>query len=355
MESVFFLVGDAGDAQFDASPILERLRQDVDWWSQRIEGDSAVVVAFLGDNVYPLGLHPRESSEFSEDSLTLMAQVRVLASPAALERANGYFMAGNHDWGLEEDWDGFERIAHLGDFLATASATTGASVRLVPEAGTGGPFVVDVGKRVRLIVLDTAWWILDGGQLGLESRPMVLSGVREAMESAGGRTVFIAAHHPFQSAGPHGGEVSFWSTLGVRYLLDRSGAMLQDITSVPYRELAGGLREIFADTGPPLLFAGGHEHSLQVFRGIEPTDPAFSTVSGSASKLSSVGDQPGMLFGRSAPGYMRIVVERDGGVTLFVEAAPRDFLDCPVEVPARTPCMTEGVDAFEVVHSQRLN
>ena len=93
---------------------------------------------------------------------------------------------------------------------------------------------------------------------------------------------------------------------------------------------------------------------MQLLRGLEPTDPAFTIISGSASKLSRVGPAEGLLFARSAPGYMRLVVEKGGGVTLFVEAAPEQFLSCPTSAPERSGCMANGVAAFETVHSQRL-
>lgn len=354
VESVTFFIGDTGEAPYGASPVLARLREDVAWWSERLEGEAPVAVIVLGDVVYPLGMNPPGTPEFSSDSLLVMGQVDVLTTPYALERARGYFTSGNHDWGLEEDWEGFARIETLSDFLDHARSLTGASVQFVPEPGTGGPYVIDLGTRLRIVIIDTAWWILDGGRLGMDRREKVLDGVRQALETAGDREVVIAGHHPFYSAGPHGGEVSFWRTLGVRYLLVRSGALLQDLTSLPYRELSAGLRTIFEDVEPPLLFAGGHEHSLQVFRAIDPTDPEFSIVVGSASKLSSLGTGPGMQFGSSTPGYMRLVVERNGGVTLSVESAPADFLACPTDEPERSGCMAEGVEAFETVHSQRL-
>lgn len=355
IESVFFLVGDAGDAAMEWAPILTRMREDVEWWSERLGEDGSVVVLFLGDIVYPVGLHPPGSTEFARDSAVVMGQVELVGGPWALRRgARGYFMAGNHDWGLREDWAGFIRLRTLQEFLDRARARTGADVFLVPEAGTGGPFVVDIGRHIRLLVLDTAWWILDGGKLGLEDRPTVFRGIREAMEDANGRHILIAAHHPFRAAGPHGGEFAFWRTLGIRYLLTRSGAMLQDLTSVPYRELERGLREIFAENDPPLVFIGGHEHSLQIFRSMEPTDPAFSAVSGAASKLTSIGVQSGMQFARSTPGYMRLLIDRNGGATIFVEAAPEQYLLCEGEDEERSACMAEGVSAYEVVHSQYL-
>jgi hypothetical protein len=354
VERVVFLVGDPGTARREHYPILPRLSQDIEWWAQRLERDSAVTVLFLGDIVYPLGLHPPGHELYPHDSAIVMDQIQLLAGPNARERrAQGYFMAGNHDWGLKEEFDGFVRLKNLDVFLNRARASTGASVQLVPEVGTGGPFVLDLGERIRVAILDTAWWLLAGGDLRAQ-HAVVLDSLESTFRSAGDREILVAAHHPLRSAGPHGGEFSFWRTLGVRYLLARSGAILQDITSIPYRELERGLRAIFERHGPPLAFIGGHEHSLQVFRDIRPTDPTYSIVSGSASKVSSVGTAEGMLFGRSAPGYMRLVVEKDGGISLFVEAAPERFRSCPKELPERAACMAEGVAAFQTVHSQRL-
>ena len=355
VESVFFLVGDAGDAEPGFAPILERLEDDIEWWSERLAPDAAVSVLFLGDIVYPLGMTAAGAESFERDSAVVAGQAGLVGGPSALARGAGaYFMAGNHDWGLEEDWGGFQRLRNLADFLNRTSARTGVNAHVVPEPGTGGPEVVDFGRHARLLMLDTAWWILDGGQLGLDDQPHVLAGIRDAIAGAGDRHVFIAAHHPFRSAGPHGGEFDFWRTLGVRYILMRSGALLQDISSVPYRELENGLRSIFLAEGRPLAFIGGHEHSLQLFTAVDPSDPHFSLVSGSASKLSGVGAQEGMIFGQEAPGYMRLIVERDGAVSLFIEATEPEFLACAGDEAERAACVEEGVAAFRVVHSQRL-
>lgn len=354
VERVLFLVGDPGAARREYYPILPRLQQDIEDWARQLEGDSAVAVLFLGDIVYPLGLHPPGHELFAHDSAIVMDQVQLLAGPHARARqAQGYFIAGNHDWGLEEEFEGYVRLGTLDVFLNQARAATGASVQLVPAAGTGGPFVLDFGRWIRVQILDTAWWLLAAGDQRAPHE-VVLDSVEAAIQSAGDRRILFAAHHPFKSAGPHGGEFNFWRTLGVRYLLARSGAILQDVSSVPYRQLERGLREIFARHGPPLAHIGGHEHSLQVIRAVEHTDPTYSIVSGSASKLSGIGAEDGMVFGTSSPGYMRLVVEKDGDISLFVEAAPERYQSCPTADPERSACMAEGVAAFRTVHSQRL-
>ncbi|HEX6926930.1 MAG TPA: hypothetical protein VF167_16015 [Longimicrobiaceae bacterium] len=363
VESVIFLVGDGGDATAATHPILPRLHQDIEWWAGALERDSSVYVLFLGDIVYPEGLHDQGTGEWPRDSTVVMDQVLLLAGPQArLRGARGYFLAGNHDWGMDTNLVGARTVALLSNFLVMAGRHTGANVALEPPAGTGGPTVVDVGSHIRMLLLDTAWWLLYGNEDDAFRNRAVLEGIEEAMQTAGEREILIAAHHPFKSAGPHGGHFSFWETFGLRYILARSGAILQDLTSLPYRELERGLRQIFARLEPPLIFAGGHEHSLQVIHGTEATDPVFNLVSGAASKNSEVGEAPGKQFGVSAPGYQKLVIFEDGSIHLYVEAAPPEYLSCPsssaVSNPESSPegqaCMAEGLAAFQTVHSQRL-
>lgn len=355
VESVIFLVGDAGEATSATHPILTRLREDIEWWSGQLPADSSVIVLYLGDIVYPVGMNPPGSETYPSDSTVVMDQVLILGGPQARARgARGYFLAGNHDWGLAEEFEGASRLATLSNFLVLAREHTGANVVLEPAAGTGGPTVVDVGRHMRLLLLDTAWWLLSGLDTEGLVHDGVLKGIEEAMLTAGEREVFVAAHHPFRSGGPHGGQVDFWQTFGVRYILARSGALLQDVTSSPYRELENGLRDIFARVEPPLGFLGGHEHSLQVIHAVMPTDPTYSVVSGSASKLSHVGETDGKQFGLSAPGYMRLVTMQDGSISLYVEAAPVQYQACAGADEERAACVRAGVEAFEVVHAQRL-
>ena len=353
VERVLFLVGDAGLVKAETHPIVRRIQQDVEEWSRQLGRDSSVAVIMLGDNVYPLGLHPPGSDEYPHDSAVVMAQVSMVAGPAARAiHATQYFVAGNHDVGLKQDLEGFVRLRNFEDFLFAARAGTGANTYLVPVAGTGGPYVLDWGPSVRIIFLDTAWWLL---QADNAERDRVLAAVDFAMLNAGERRVVFAAHHPMRTAGPHGGEFSFWRTLGMQYLLDRSGAILQDLRSSPYRRLERGLRDIFARYDPPLIFAGGHEHSLQVIEPDNPTDPLYTIVSGSAAKMTEVGLIDGLRYALSALGYVKILFERDGDAVLLMDAGPHnEELVCPAEGAEHEPCMQRGVASFRTVHSQRL-
>jgi hypothetical protein len=351
VESVIFVLGDGGNARQHLSPILPRVRAEVERWSERIGRDSAVVVLFLGDNVYPRGLSEPGSLTWVEDSAHVADQASIVAGAAARERgARAIFLAGNHDWGERVDFEGAVRLGNL-DRLLTALSAGGAAVQLLPTAGTGGPAVVDVGAHLRLLLLDTAWWLLQGEE---SAHDAVLQGVATALASAEGREVMVAAHHPFMSGGPHGGMAELGETLGVRTLLSLSGALLQDLSSRPYLDLRNGLITLFAEHGPPALFAGGHEHSMQVLEGDGEISPRRTLVSGAASKLTEVGTYPGMLFARSEPGYARVLVLDDGTLYLSVETTSADYLVCPEDDADRVPCMAAGVEGFRTVWSEGL-
>jgi hypothetical protein len=352
VQTVIFLIGDAGKANEQRDPLFPVMRADIERWSAALSRDSAVIVLFLGDIIYPAGMHPREDEHWESDSAAVQTQVNLLAGPNARRFGTiGYFMAGNHDWGNARDHTGVVRLQNLEAFLDRRRAG-GDAVRLEPRAGEAGPSVIDIGAT-RLLLFDTAWWLLASDR---ELKAQVGVRTREAIRGAGTRNVVVAAHHPFRSASPHGGWIRFWDAAGLRYILSRSGAVLQDLNSIAYRDLLAMMRNAFA-ADRPLVFAGGHDHSMQIIEDWEDVGtPRFSLVVGSASKSSPVGHFEGLRYRTRAPGYMRMMTYHDGTVELFVVAAPDEHhLRCEeVDAAALQACMQQKMAAFKVEHGMRL-
>lgn len=329
VESVVFLLGDPGEARARHYPILRRVRRDLERWAAGTALDGEIGLVVLGDILYPAGLHAADHSRRELDSIRLTDQIDLVSGPAARAAgACGWFVPGNHDWGHQGDFDDAVRVQRLDGFLRDRRRDTGVPVTLEPGADTGGPSIVDAGRHLRLVFLDTAWWLVKAQE---EAKAGMLEGVERAIRGAGDRRVIVAAHHPFAASGPHGGHRDPLDGFGVEFLLSRSGALLQGINSPLYRDLRQGLLRVFSRVGRPDVFAGGHEHSLQVIRPSGPHDPLVSLVSGSASRLSPVRPTPESLFVRSAPGYVRVLVLRDGTLRLEVVAAPPRFRRCPDE------------------------
>lgn len=343
--AVVFLVGDAGAVTARRSPLAHRLREDVEAWSARLPADSSVAVLYLGDNVYPVGIRDRTHPDFRVDSARLHAQVWSVGGPQARRRGTtAHFVPGNHDWGNLKGPEGLARLRNQQRLLARF-ARLGMAVRLTPSAGEPGPAVVDIGDAVRLLILDTHWWLQSQNA---DRKEEVVARLTRLLEEAGDRAVFVAAHHPFATAGPHGGlggVDAFW-------LLRRTGSIVQDLNATPFRELRAGLSRAFGESRPPLAFVAGHDHSLQVLETEGPRAPRWTLVSGAASKLSPVGADDRVTWAGTRPGYMKVMVRRDGRVDLFVEGVEARFLRCSGVDPE--PCVARGAAAFTTLYSVRL-
>ena len=352
VDAVVFLLGDAGAAVTGQAPLIDAIRADVERWSGALKRDSAVSVIYLGDIVYPEGVRNRDDPGFEADSARLWSQIDVVDGPEARKHATvGLFLAGNHDWANAIGDAGINRVKNLQEHLVTARKG-GRYVALLPNAGDPGPIVRDLRRNVRVVFMDTHWFLQERSQAAHEQ---FFARFSNALKGARDREVIVVAHHPYFSAGPHGAVVPGYHQGGLDYVLKRSGALVQDLNSPAYEELLGRLRTTFqSTTRPPLVYAGGHDHSLQVLTGAASYDPRFNLVSGAGSKVSSLAMGPGLVWGGEQPGYMMLVFRKDDAVDLFVIGGDRQFLNCVGTPEAVEQCRANGVNAFGIVYSASL-
>lgn len=355
VDAVLFLIGDGGATEEGRSPTLVALRRDVEEWSAALARDSAVSVIYPGDIVYPVGLRDRDHPDFETDSIRLWNQIDLVRGPAALEHGTlGLFLSGNHDWGNARGDAGLARIRNLETALERARGT-GPRVALLPEAGSPGPVIRDLRENVRLMLVDTHWFLQPQPEDEMDA---FFEALADGLTSAGDRHVIMVQHHPYRSAGPHDALLPGSSAFGIQFLLKKTGTLVQDIDSPIYDRFRRRLRATFRDTGrPPLIFAGGHDHSLQVLEGLGPDDPDFSVVSGAGSKLTPITDAASMLYGASRPGYVALFFGHDDSVALYVIAGDPDRLSCggiTMGETAEQECMRAGVDSLRVRWSTQL-
>jgi hypothetical protein len=322
--TTLFLIGDAGAPATpgDSEPVLAALRKAA------AQAPHAVV-AFLGDNVYPEGLPASEAPDRHEAERRLLALLGVVRGTGAL----GVFVPGNHDW-IAPEANGMDAVRRQEEFIAKASDKGAERVVYLPGRGCPGPAVLDVSDAVRLVGLDTQWWLQDQAPAQnarpsdstslcpANSETAIVDSLRAALRSAGERAVVVVAHHFLVSGGPHGGHfgwedhvfplrgVRHWlwvplPVIGSIYPLAReSGISNQDASSAAYRRMKAALDRAFSDV-PPLVYAAGHDHALQVITG---TSARFEVLSGGGTfgHIYHVSNIDGTLFARSASGFARI-------------------------------------------------
>ena len=304
IETSVFLIGDAGepDPRAVGAP-LDSLA------AQAAVAPQKSVVVFLGDNIYPSGIPEEGAAEFADARRRLDAQVK--AVPVG---ARGIFIPGNHDWGHEEPY-GLYSIRRQERLIAALAQ--GRDVKMLPGNGCPGPAPVDVG-RLRLIVLDTQWWlhsyiVRDSATTCVSTMGTVTADLRRQVKPPGdNRVVMVAAHHPLMTGGVHGGYC------GASGPFRRFAGRSQDVLSKVNLRMRDSIEHAFLDS-PPLIYAAGHDHSLQVLAGGRSVGYILVSGAGSDSKSScAVVLRESHYTSPHRNGFMRVDIMRNKGALLRV-------------------------------------
>lgn len=344
------LIGDAGEP-LDQTPNLELL-------SHIAAADPGrTLVLFLGDNIYPAGMPALDEGvdlERRDAEEVLAAQVEAVETAGAA----AVFVPGNHDWNRSRE-GGMARVLALQDWL---DAHAGERIRLQPRDACPGPIVIEAGRWVRVVVIDTEWLLtpsqrrrgMQACARGSETDPETYSPTDEAafyrsleqiVDTTGERYLLVASHHPIRTRGEHGGYVPLkywlfpftrripWLYIPLpliypplRYGIVRSD---QDLVGGRNREMVRELERIAATArSKPVVMAAGHDHNLQV---IQPSgSDVVVLVSGSGSKVGAVGKNNDTIFRHAQVGLMVVDYFTDGRIALRVYEARGDRSQEPV-------------------------
>ncbi len=305
------LVGDAGEPGPEAETLLA-LRAWVD------DAPARTLVTFLGDNAYP---------EWLTNAHRLDGEGRLLRQLQVVEDtpATALFIPGNHDW-ADGGPEGLDAVRAQEAFLRSRAL-------FLPSSGCPGPELIDVPEArpvVRVVVLDTQWWLHDGPKPTDSCDPGSPDAVANALRGAldTDLAVVVAAHHPLATHGPHGGFFDWrahvfplthlapwlWVPLpgvGSIYPLVRWHLVQSDqgLSSTEYQAMREALSGALASRTRrgPVLYVAGHEHSLQVLRG-DAVDYVLVSGAGSRAKITAVGSGPDTLFAHEHAGFMALDV-----------------------------------------------
>lgn len=321
------LIGDAGEPAPEREPVLTALRDTASHLPDR------TWVVFLGDNAYEDGIPPADDPDRAEAERRLGAQLDVVRQSGA----RGLLIPGNHDW----DRGGPEGLGNVLRMQEAVDRAGGDRIRWLPRDGCPGPVALDDAPGVRIVVLDTQWLFHDHerpgpAKCGLGEAGDVGGELPHLLRGAGARPTVVLAHHPLRTQGHHGGFDTWdqhlfplrawkeWMWLPLPGLgsfyplvwkpLHRED---QDLDHPEYRSYVRAMTRATAGA-PPLVWASGHEHSLEVLRGGDAAAYLLVSGAGSASKVTAVGDGPDTLFALAGTGFMALDFLEDGRTLLRV-------------------------------------
>ena len=309
----FYLIGDAGLSPMgDMNPVLKSFKKRL---GRAAKNSTAI---FLGDNIYPAGFpDPKDSTlAYLTAKNHLDAQLNTLTDFKGAK----LFIPGNHDWYT----DGLEGLKREQKYVQKILDDKDA---FLPKNGC--PIdVVEVNDDVAIIVLDTEWYLTNwnkkpgiNDKCDIKSRESFFLELEDAIKDHREKTTIIAMHHPMSSYGIHGGQYSLRKqfypkelpvplpVLGtfINILRKTSGASTEDLQNKRYLELIKRVTTL-AQSSEKIVFASGHEHTLQYI--VENNIPQI--VSGAGSKEGSTRLLNGSRFSTGKRGYAILEVYKDG-------------------------------------------
>lgn len=300
------LIGDAGEMDMQQGGVITHSAAKV------LKGKTTVF--YLGDNIYPRGMGLPGSKEEQQTKDIITSQY----SPFRSLGAPVYFIPGNHDWDKSGRL-GLEKIKRQGAFLKEQGDP---SLKLIPEGGCPDPVAVEISKELVVIAFDSEWWVFlhDKATAGCDcqTKEEVLAKMKTLFDKNKGKTILLAAHHPFQSYGSHGGYFSFKDHLfpltglvkslyiplpviGSLYPLLRTVfTNPEDLGHPLYKDMISRIDQTF-EGYPDLIHVAGHDHGLQFIK-----NNGIQVVSGSGAKHSYVKKGEHALYASTLPGYVLV-------------------------------------------------
>jgi predicted MPP superfamily phosphohydrolase len=310
LDVALFVIGDAGVPHVGFEPVLAALQKEA------LATNGKSVIVFLGDNIYPRGM---PDSSFLAERVESERRITAQVVAAESSHAKTIFIPGNHDWDAERQ-DGLTAIRREAAYIRQISHNT---VLFLPANGCPGPAIFDAGSRLRLLLLDTQWWLQSGsrGCSGTTSADIVDS-LRTDIATATGRAVVVLAHHPIYSGGAHAEHWNIGDYLGSGpvILLRRMVNSAQDFRSPVNTQMRQALSSAF-DPLPPLLYVSGHDHGLQVLTGHPSAhEPLRYIVSGAGAyeHLDPTRRIDRTRWEARESGYVRVDFYKNGTAKLMV-------------------------------------
>jgi len=269
----FYLVGNVGNTRLSEKvpPALSLLKQDL----QKANDASSLV--FLGNNIAPKGLPPKEHSNREKSE----AQLKEIFS--LFEDFNGetFFSPGRRDW-QNGHLEGLNAIRRQEEYIEAHFNDYGKSKKknhFLPSDGCGGPKKKKIDKDIAMIFVDSQWWIQNKGdnkkmEEGCEntSRLSYLIELKKQINKHRNDQLLIIMHHPLYSRGVRGGHYPLkdhllpFPGIGSLNLIRRNlFGNKQDINHPDFLLLKKEIEDMLLGYDG-VVFVSAHENNLQYFQ-----------------------------------------------------------------------------------------
>ena len=278
----FYLIGDAGNSDQEKSKRIFTTLQE-----RLVKADSSSTLLFLGDNIYPSGIPPKDTPERQLAEEKLQNQLEL----AKKFKGKTIFIPGNHDW-----YNGIEGLEAQEKIVNAYFRSKDA---FLPKNNCGIDHV-NINENTALIIIDSEWYLEDwdnhptiNEDCDIKTRDQFFTELENLINKYQKKTTIIAMHHPLMSNGESGGQFSLRQQIfplqsniplpiiGTVMNLFRktSGISPQDLQNKKYNTFIKRIKTLINDKNN-IVVVGGHDHNLQYI----DKDNVKQIISGAGSR-----------------------------------------------------------------------
>jgi hypothetical protein len=316
IEKSFFLIGDVG-----YSPIGGKSDGllSLESYLKTTRNSKEDYMVFLGDNIYPVGMPAKDAGFRPIAENHLDAQIDV----AKGFKGKTIFIPGNHDYYNENLVNVEREKKYIEEALNDKD---------IWEPKVGCPIESkELSKDIQLLIIDSQWFLSKWDEIPeinadcdqIKTRDVFFLEMEREFKKNQDKTILVVLHHPIFTNGVHGGQYAaikhlfpFQSKIPVPGLASlvslirtSGGVSAQDKQNKRYQKLADCISTLaIASKAPRIIFASGHEHSLQYI----VNNNVRQIVSGSGSKKSYASLSNDGLFSYGGNGFVRMDVMKNG-------------------------------------------
>ena len=305
-----------------------------------------------------------------EDSLRIDKLLRPLS---ALKNGKVIIIPGDRDWN-NSGKDGLKLVKRLEKLVESMDFD---NVKWAIDKGCAGPDIIEINESLSLVAISTQWYNHPYDKPDAASGDCKYGTVRDMLialeneiEEAEGKNILVAGHFPLISLGEYGGNFPLGKHLsppiigsfGVGY--HQNVGTSEDINNGRFSFIRGSLENIIKRRGS-VIYAGGHEHNLQI---LEMNEDTYVVNSGSPTNARyAAKDKHKALYSKALAGvvalnympsgeidYKVYEYKKTGGFstddvgTLFTSACNNPSADIPVN-GIYVPCKEETTEGSHAV------
>ncbi|MGK0366130.1 MAG: hypothetical protein ACI85O_003201 [Saprospiraceae bacterium] len=270
------------------------------------------------------------------------------------------FVPGDREWD-NGGKSGLKKVQALQAFFNEKNQD---DIHIAPENGCLGPEVIDIGTNLRIVAINTQWWVhrfkrpveedLDCPSY---NETEFWDELEDAIQDSDNRNVIIAAHHPILSYGQSAGYA-----LGKTHFLPPvigSFIAAYHLSVGGKKDLAQEKFQVFAkefikrlERYAPVIYTSGHEYDLQ----INQLDNSYHLNSGNIQKSQATAKGKYTQFRQSKRGFTHLSFFKNGLVKAYIWTlqAEGTFKMTHEQLLYKSPC-TDNTSDENIPFNQQYN